>query len=66
MVVVGGVVLGGGPESPPPPAKQKIWGSRVKTHLPPSRFGAEPKNAFTNAFDNTYDISDFRAHYASE
>ena len=50
-----GVGLGGGGGvgffRPPPPL---------------ARFGAEQKNTFTNVFDNTYDIGDFRSHYASE
>ena len=66
-MVVGGVVWGGGPCSPPPPAKQKSGVAEPKTNsLHPVRFGAEPNNTFTNVFDNTYDIGDFRAHYAGE
>ena len=65
---VGGGVGGGGPCSPPPPpAKQKSGVAEPKTNsLHPVRFGAEPNNTFTNVFDNTYDIGDFRAHYAGE
>lgn len=52
---------------PPPPAKQKSGVAEPKTNsLHPVRFGAEPNNTFTNVFDNTYDIGDFRAHYAGE
>ena len=65
-MVVGGVVWGGVPCSPPP-AKQKSGVAEPKTNsLHPVRFGAEPNNTFTNVFDNTYDIGDFRAHYAGE
>ena len=68
---VGGGGGGGGgvPCSPPPPlpAKQKSGVAEPKTNsLHPVRFGAEPNNTFTNVFDNTYDIGDFRAHYAGE
>lgn len=66
-MVVGGVVWGGVPCSPPPPAEQKPGVAEPKTNsLHPVRFGAEPNNTFTNVFDNTYDIGDFRAHYAGE
>ena len=59
--------LGGGSLPPPPPAKQKSGVAEPKTNsLHPVRFGAEPNNTFTNVFDNTYDIGDFRAHYAGE
>ena len=54
---------------PPPPAKQKSGLAEPKTNSPPlplARFGAEQKNTFTNVFDNSYDIGDFRSHYASE
>ena len=59
--------LGGSSLLPPPPAKQKSGLAEPKTNsLHPVRFGAEPNNTFTNVFDNTYDIGDFRAHYAGE
>ena len=71
-----GVGLGGGGEGlvscappPPPPAKQKSGLAEPKTNSSPpplARFGAEQKNTFTNVFDHTYDIGDFRSHYASE
>lgn len=54
---------------PPPPAKQKSGLAEPKTNsspLPLARFGAEQKNTFTNVFDNSHDIGDFRSHYASE
>ena len=61
----GGVSVGGPP--PPPPTEQKSGVAEPKPTSPaPARFGAEPKNAFMNVFDNTYDIGDFRAHYARE
>ena len=72
---LGGSSLGGGgglggvvrAPPPPPPAKQKSGVAEPKTNsLHPVRFGAEPNNTFTNVFDNTYDIGDFRAHYAGE
>ena len=64
----GGRGVGGRPlPPPPPPAKQKSGVAEPKTNsLHPVRFGAEPNNTFTNVFDNTYDIGDFRAHYAGE
>ena len=67
-MVVGGVVWGGVPCSAgPPPPPQKSGVAEPKTNsLHPVRFGAEPNNTFTNVFDNTYDIGDFRAHYAGE
>lgn len=59
--------LGGSSLLPPPPAEQKPGVAEPKTNsLHPVRFGAEPNNTFTNVFDNTYDIGDFRAHYAGE
>lgn len=57
----------GGSSLLPPPAKQKSGVAEPKTNSPhPVRFGDEPNNTFTNVFDNTYDIGDFRAHYAGE
>lgn len=70
MVVGGGWGSGWGGgcfRRPPPPTEQKSGVVEPKPTSPaPARFGAEPKNAFMNVFDNTYDIGDFRAHYARE
>ena len=60
---LGGSSLLGRP--PPPPPKSGVAEPKTNS-LHPVRFGAEPNNTFTNVFDNTYDIGDFRAHYAGE
>ena len=52
----GGGVGGGG----------RGWFGRAPPPPPLARFGAEQKNTFRNVFDHTYDIGDFRSHYASE
>ena len=49
-----------GGRTPPAPPKQKFIEGQSPPPPPPQRFGAE--NTFTDLFDNTCDIGDFRVH----